>query len=156
MVDLHVFRAMRAGDSLRSIYDNLSADPNSLANLDQDLPNYAQHMVPILSLPMEWLWCQTWCSMDTLRAGQDHRPLQQPAHQDAQAGRGQAAAARVGGAGQGGEGAGGQLLAGLGTAVNSTGYSAAAGAGAKASKVEEYNHVGGVKAGSDEGAHDEL
>lgn len=66
VVDLHRFRRMRAGDKLRSIYDNLSADPNSLANLDQDLPNYAQHMVPIHSLPQEWLWCQAWCSMDTL------------------------------------------------------------------------------------------
>ena len=33
-----------------------------LANLDQDLPNYAQHSVPIHSLPQEWLWCETWCS----------------------------------------------------------------------------------------------
>ena len=57
---------MRAGDSLRVLYDNLSADPNSLSNLDQDLPNYAQHMVPIHSLPQEWLWCQTWCSMESL------------------------------------------------------------------------------------------
>ena len=31
----------------------------------QDLPNYAQHQVPIFSLPQEWLWCETWCSMDT-------------------------------------------------------------------------------------------
>jgi len=66
VVDLDQFRLMRAGDTLRGIYDNLSADPNSLANLDQDLPNYAQHMVPIHSLPQQWLWCQTWCSMDTL------------------------------------------------------------------------------------------
>jgi len=66
VVDLEQFRRMRAGDSLRIIYDNLSADKNSLANLDQDLPNYAQHMVPIYSLPQEWLWCQTWCSMETL------------------------------------------------------------------------------------------
>ena len=66
VVDLQIFRALRAGDSLRSIYDNLSADPASLANLDQDLPNYAQHMVPILSLPQQWLWCQTWCSMEEL------------------------------------------------------------------------------------------
>ncbi|KAJ7968055.1 UDP-glucose:glycoprotein glucosyltransferase [Quillaja saponaria] len=35
-------------------------DPNSLANLDQDLPNYAQHTVPIFSLPKEWLWCESW------------------------------------------------------------------------------------------------
>ncbi|KAK6136507.1 hypothetical protein DH2020_029743 [Rehmannia glutinosa] len=27
----------------------------------QDLPNYAQHMVPIFSLPQEWLWCESWC-----------------------------------------------------------------------------------------------
>ena len=33
------------------MYDNLSKDPNSLANLDQDLPNYAQHSIPIFSLP---------------------------------------------------------------------------------------------------------
>lgn len=33
---------MAAGDKLRVIYDGLSKDPNSLSNLDQDLPNYAQ------------------------------------------------------------------------------------------------------------------
>lgn len=33
---------MAAGDRLRVIYDGLSKDPNSLSNLDQDLPNYAQ------------------------------------------------------------------------------------------------------------------
>ena len=54
------------GDSLRAIYDNLSRDPNSLSNLDQDLPNYAQTMVPIFSLPQEWLWCESWCSNDSL------------------------------------------------------------------------------------------
>lgn len=31
------------------------------ATLLQDLPNYSQHMVPIFSLPQEWLWCETWC-----------------------------------------------------------------------------------------------
>jgi UDP-glucose:glycoprotein glucosyltransferase len=31
----------------------------------QDLPNYAQHMVPIFSLPQEWLWCESWCSDET-------------------------------------------------------------------------------------------
>jgi len=67
VVDLGRFRRMRAGDTLRSVYDNLSADPNSLANLDQDLPNYTQHTVPIFSLPQEWLWCETWCSMETLK-----------------------------------------------------------------------------------------
>ena len=35
-------RQMAAGDRLRVIYDGLAKDPNSLANLDQDLPNYAQ------------------------------------------------------------------------------------------------------------------
>jgi UDP-glucose:glycoprotein glucosyltransferase len=66
VVDLDRFRRMRAGDSLRIMYDQLTMDPNSLANLDQDLPNYAQHMVPIFSLPQEWLWCETWCSLESL------------------------------------------------------------------------------------------
>lgn len=66
VVDLDKFRAMRAGDQLRIIYDQLSRDPASLSNLDQDLPNFAQSMVPIYSLEQEWLWCETWCSMDTL------------------------------------------------------------------------------------------
>ena len=58
-------RQTAAGDQLRVIYDNLSKDPGSLANLDQDLPNYAQHQVPIFSLPQEWLWCETWCGNTT-------------------------------------------------------------------------------------------
>jgi UDP-glucose:glycoprotein glucosyltransferase len=62
LVDLKSFRRDAAGDSYRATYDNLSQDPNSLANLDQDLPNYLQHAVPILSLPEEWLWCETWCT----------------------------------------------------------------------------------------------
>ena len=65
VVDLQRFRATRVGDRLRATYDQLSRDPNSLANLDQDLPNYAQHSIPIFSLPQEWLWCETWCSMET-------------------------------------------------------------------------------------------
>lgn len=62
VVDLIKFRRMAAGDQLRALYDNLSRDPNSLSNLDQDLPNYAQGMIPIHSLPQEWLWCESWCS----------------------------------------------------------------------------------------------
>ena len=65
VVDLQRFRATRVGDRLRGIYDQLSRDPNSLANLDQDLPNYAQHQIPIYSLPQEWLWCETWCSLES-------------------------------------------------------------------------------------------
>ena len=66
VVDLKRFRQIAAGDRLRGTYQALSSDKNSLANLDQDLPNYAQHHIPIFSLPQEWLWCETWCSMDTL------------------------------------------------------------------------------------------
>jgi len=61
LVDLQQFRMMGAGDELRIIYNGLARDPNSLANLDQDLPNYAQDVVPIFSLPAEWLYCETWC-----------------------------------------------------------------------------------------------
>jgi len=68
VVDLERFRQTAAGDQLRIIYDGLSKDPNSLANLDQDLPNYAQHKVPIFSLPREWLWCESWCGNKTKAA----------------------------------------------------------------------------------------
>jgi len=61
VVDLYKFRRRGFGDQYRIFYDSLSKDPNSLSNLDQDLPNYAQHVVPIHSLPEEWLWCETWC-----------------------------------------------------------------------------------------------
>ncbi|KAH9848797.1 glycosyltransferase family 24 protein [Lenzites betulinus] len=66
VVDLVRFRQMAAGDILRGHYQQLSADPNSLANLDQDLPNNLQREVPIYSLPEDWLWCETWCSKDRL------------------------------------------------------------------------------------------
>ena len=65
VVDLQRFRQLAAGDQLRIFYENLSRDPNSLANLDQDLPNYAQHQVPIFSLPQHWLWCESWCAKQT-------------------------------------------------------------------------------------------
>ena len=65
VVDLQRFRTLRAGDRLRETYADLSRDPNSLANLDQDLPNYAQHAIPIHSLPQEWLWCESWCDNAT-------------------------------------------------------------------------------------------
>ncbi|KAF5027168.1 hypothetical protein F66182_741 [Fusarium sp. NRRL 66182] len=62
VVDLNRFRQLAAGDRLRQQYHTLSADPNSLSNLDQDLPNNMQFTIPIHSLPQEWLWCETWCS----------------------------------------------------------------------------------------------
>ena len=62
VVDLVRFRQLAAGDRLRGQYQALSQDPNSLSNLDQDLPNNMVHQVPIHSLPQEWLWCETWCS----------------------------------------------------------------------------------------------
>jgi UDP-glucose:glycoprotein glucosyltransferase len=61
VVDLRTFRRIAAGDRLRATYAALAPDPNSLANLDQDLPNYMQHQLPIFSLPQHWLWCETWC-----------------------------------------------------------------------------------------------
>ncbi|KAE8868844.1 hypothetical protein PTNB73_03897 [Pyrenophora teres f. teres] len=66
VVDLVRFRQLAAGDRLRQQYHSLSADPNSLSNLDQDLPNNMQFNLPIHSLPQEWLWCETWCSDEDL------------------------------------------------------------------------------------------
>ena len=63
VVDLKKFRRIAAGDRLRGQYQGLSQDPNSLANLDQDLPNNMIHQVSIKSLPQEWLYCETWCDV---------------------------------------------------------------------------------------------
>jgi UDP-glucose:glycoprotein glucosyltransferase len=63
VVDLERFRRMGAGDKLRAHYQKLIYGfRESLANLDQDLPNDAQDQVPIFSLPRRVLWCCTWCS----------------------------------------------------------------------------------------------
>lgn len=43
VVDLDLLREKGYADSLRTVYHGMSADPNSLANLDQDLPNYLQY-----------------------------------------------------------------------------------------------------------------
>ena len=67
VVDLKRFRQIAAGDRLRQNYHQLSADPESLSNLDQDLPNSMQMAIPIHSLPQEWLWCETWCSDESLK-----------------------------------------------------------------------------------------
>ena len=67
VVDLKNFRQIAAGDRLRQQYHQLSADPASLSNLDQDLPNHMQMVLPIHSLPQEWLWCETWCSDEALK-----------------------------------------------------------------------------------------
>lgn len=65
VVDLVEFRRTSIGDQLRGLYNQLSRDANSLSNLEQDLINFAQHQIPIFSLPAEWLWCETWCSQET-------------------------------------------------------------------------------------------
>ena len=48
VIDLDRFRQIAAGDRLRQQYQALSADPNSLANLDQDLPNQLWRDIPIV------------------------------------------------------------------------------------------------------------
>ena len=67
VVDLVRFRKLMAGDIIRSQYQALSQDPNSLANLDQDLPNNIQQLVPIHSLPQDWLACESWCSPEAMK-----------------------------------------------------------------------------------------
>lgn len=65
VVDLKQFRMHYAGDRLRTHYQKLSSDKDSLANLDQDLPNNMQRLIPIHTLHQDWLWCETWCSDET-------------------------------------------------------------------------------------------
>lgn len=83
VVDLERFRKELVGDKLRAIYQQLSADPNSLANLDQDLPNYAQHDVRIFSLPQKWLWCESWCSDETKAEAMTIDLCNNPLHKEA-------------------------------------------------------------------------
>ena len=52
---------------IEDIFSQVFKENEDNSNLDQDLPNYAQHSVPIHSLPQEWLWCQSWCSDKTLK-----------------------------------------------------------------------------------------
>lgn len=63
-VNLVKFRELGAGNIIRSRYQLLSSDPGSLANLDQDLLNDLQTILPIYTLDDEWLWCETWCDPD--------------------------------------------------------------------------------------------
>ncbi|KAL4451213.1 hypothetical protein ABPG77_009285 [Micractinium sp. CCAP 211/92] len=64
--DCRGLQADAAGDRLRaSSTTACPRTPTPWPNLDQDLPNYAQHGVPIFSLPNEWLWCETWCGNET-------------------------------------------------------------------------------------------
>jgi UDP-glucose:glycoprotein glucosyltransferase len=65
VVDLHTFRNLGAGDILKYFYETLAPSPDSLSNLDQDLPNFAQSHLKIYSLPQEWLWCASWCSEES-------------------------------------------------------------------------------------------
>ena len=83
VVDLENFRRNAVGDNLRAVYSNLAKDPNSLANLDQDLPNYAQSMgIPIHSLPQEWLWCETWCSEKSKKKAKTIDLCNSPLHKE--------------------------------------------------------------------------
>ncbi|KAI0465395.1 hypothetical protein LJB42_000628 [Komagataella kurtzmanii] len=70
VLHLNAFRKMKVGTLLRGYYQHLSQDQNSLLKLD-DLPNGLQYRVPeirIFSLPQEWLWCETWCSDESLKS----------------------------------------------------------------------------------------
>ncbi|KAK6902778.1 hypothetical protein I203_108037 [Kwoniella mangroviensis CBS 8507] len=78
VVDLKRFRQLATGDRLRGQYHALSADPNSLANLDQDLPNSMQDTIPIFTLDQDWLWCQTWCSDESLASAKTIDLCQNP------------------------------------------------------------------------------
>lgn len=70
------------GDILRRVYNQLAPDPNSLSNLDQDLPNFIQEQVPIYSLPQEWLWCESWCSMETKEKAKTIDLCNNPMHKE--------------------------------------------------------------------------
>ena len=51
--------------------------------LAQDLPNFisASH-VPIFSLPQEWLWCESWCSLETKKDAKTIDLCNNPLHKE--------------------------------------------------------------------------
>ncbi|KAL0242724.1 hypothetical protein GEMRC1_005287 [Eukaryota sp. GEM-RC1] len=69
VVNLQKFREVKAGDVLRSVYHRLAQDPNSLSNLDQDLPNFmnGEGSLEIFSLPQDTLACDSWCSPESMK-----------------------------------------------------------------------------------------
>ena len=77
-----MLRKRGVGDILRRVYNQLAPDPNSLSNLDQDLPNFIQEQVPIYSLPQEWLWCESWCSMETKEKAKTIDLCNNPMHKE--------------------------------------------------------------------------
>ncbi len=83
VVDLQRFRQELVGDQLRAVYQQLTADPNNLSNLDQDLPNYTQHQIKIHSLPQDWLWCESWCNEETKATAKTIDLCNNPAHKEA-------------------------------------------------------------------------
>ena len=83
VVDLQRFRRELVGDQLRAVYQQLTADPNNLSNLDQDLPNYTQHQIKIFSLPQDWLWCESWCSDESKRTSKTIDLCNNPGHKEA-------------------------------------------------------------------------
>ncbi len=83
VVDLQRFRMQLVGDQLRSVYQQLTADPNNLSNLDQDLPNYTQHQIKIHSLPQDWLWCESWCAEETKTTSKTIDLCNNPGHKEA-------------------------------------------------------------------------
>eukprot|EP00557_Chaetoceros_sp_GSL56_P002854 CAMPEP_0176501380 /NCGR_PEP_ID=MMETSP0200_2-20121128/14128_1 /TAXON_ID=947934 /ORGANISM="Chaetoceros sp., Strain GSL56" /LENGTH=1737 /DNA_ID=CAMNT_0017900259 /DNA_START=262 /DNA_END=5475 /DNA_ORIENTATION=+ len=83
VVDLQRFRRELVGDQLRAVYQQLTADPNNLSNLDQDLPNYTQHQIKIFSLPQDWLWCETWCSEESKKTAKTIDLCNNPQHKEA-------------------------------------------------------------------------
>lgn len=62
VVDMIEWYRDMAGEILRSQYSALSRNPSSLNQLDQDLPNMLQDILPIRELPSNWLWCESWCT----------------------------------------------------------------------------------------------
>lgn len=44
-MDVEKLRSEGYADVLRGVYHQMAADPNSLSNLDQDLPNYLQYFL---------------------------------------------------------------------------------------------------------------
>ena len=67
VADLNQLREQRYADIIRSSYQKLSTNPDSLNILDQDLINYIQILLPIHPLEDNWYWSEQWCTDESYK-----------------------------------------------------------------------------------------
>jgi len=67
IVDLPKFRKLAIGEMIRYLYQEMSFDPWTFGQLENDIPNILQEKQPGYSLGSIWSWCNIWCSDESIK-----------------------------------------------------------------------------------------